>query len=132
MITMKYTNNIIKIIYPNGTQEWWFDNELHREDGPAVEREDESRLWYKRGQLHRTDGPAVINAMGTEFWYHLGQLHRLDGPAIIRLDGRCEWYLYDTQLSPLEHFHLSPYWRTVSKEEQMHYLLSLPDESGNY
>jgi len=48
-----------KIDY-KGTKKWRNSNgKLHREDGPAVEYTDGSRLWYINGQLHRIDGPAI-------------------------------------------------------------------------
>jgi hypothetical protein len=35
------------------------DGELHREDGPAIERGDVSRVWYINEEQHREDGPAI-------------------------------------------------------------------------
>ena len=49
------------------------DDQLHREDGPAVERSDGSRMWYLNGKLHREDGPAVERPNGTRFWYRNGE-----------------------------------------------------------
>jgi hypothetical protein len=49
----------------NGEFKVWRNSngDLHRTDGPAVERWDH-KAWYVRGKLHRTDGPAV------ERWDH--------------------------------------------------------------
>ncbi len=45
----------------------WFQNDLalnkyvrHRELGPAVEYKDGGKEWWRNNQLHREDGPAVI------------------------------------------------------------------------
>ena len=51
---------IKKTIYPNGTVQYYQNDKLHREDGPAIEFEDGSVQWYKNNLLHREDGPAVI------------------------------------------------------------------------
>ena len=44
----------------DGLDLWYFNDELHREDGPACTEEDGTQSWYLHGQLHRVDGPAVI------------------------------------------------------------------------
>ena len=54
---------------PNGTKEWFLNDVLHREDGPAIETPDGAKLWYFHGNLHREDGPAVEWPNGTKFWY---------------------------------------------------------------
>jgi len=44
----------------DGTRRWYNDkNELHREDGPAIEGGNGDRWWYRHGELHREDGPAI-------------------------------------------------------------------------
>jgi hypothetical protein len=43
----------------SGDKEWWLNDKLHREDGPAVEYTDGSTGWYLNDKLHREDGPAV-------------------------------------------------------------------------
>ena len=58
------------------------NNELHREDGPAMERTDGSKFWYKNRLYHREDGPAREYADGDKYWYKNGKLHREYGPAI--------------------------------------------------
>ena len=49
--------------------------------------------WYLSGLLHREDGPAIIRNDGAKFWYKNGRLHREDGPAIIWKDGEVQWWL---------------------------------------
>jgi hypothetical protein len=44
-------------------------------------------------ELHKEDGPAVIWSDGSEFWYLHGQLHRIDGPAIEFPNGYKMWYI---------------------------------------
>lgn len=85
-----------------GDQYWYYQGQLHREDGPACIDEDGKR-WFKHGVLHRDKGPAVKEkhkkvwvkdglahrkgdpAMeykdGSWIWYQKGQIHRTDGPA---------------------------------------------------
>ena len=45
------------------------DDQLRREDGPAVEWEDGTRMWFLDGLLHREDGPAVEGADGSLQWF---------------------------------------------------------------
>ena len=33
-------------VYDNGDKHWYLNGKLHREDGPAVERADDSKSWY--------------------------------------------------------------------------------------
>lgn len=51
----------MKIFDGDGTQLWYKDGLLHREDGHLQ--------WYRDGKVHRDDGPAVILPDGTCFWY---------------------------------------------------------------
>ena len=81
-------------VYKNVT-EWFYNGELHREDGPAVEYVDGAKKWYKHGELHRDDGPAIEYADGENEWYKNGKRHRDDGPAIEWADGDKAWYLND-------------------------------------
>ncbi len=83
------------IIRTDGTQEWYWHNELHREDGPAIIRTDGTQEWYWHGKWHRDGGPAIIKADGTQIWCQHGEVHREDGPAVIEADGTQEWWQHD-------------------------------------
>src|ERR1035438_6154389 len=52
-----------------GDKEWLLNDQLHRDDGPAIERADGTKVWYRNGQLHREDGPAVELANGDKEWW---------------------------------------------------------------
>ena len=56
-----------------GTQRWYLDDKLHRQDGPAVVYSDGSEYWYLDDKLHRQDGPAAVGACVTEDWYLHGK-----------------------------------------------------------
>ena len=58
--------------------------------------------WYYNGQLHRDDGPAIECADGTKFWYINGKRHRDDGPAIECADGDKSWYLHGKEVTQAE------------------------------
>ncbi len=90
-------------VYDNGTKFWCLNDELHREDGPAVEYANGDKSWYLKGKLHREDGPASEWANGTKRWYLNGNLHREDGPAIEHADGTKCWYLKGEELTETEH-----------------------------
>ena len=44
-------------------KQWFKDGALHREDGPAIEREDGHKEWFINGKRHRVDGPAIESPM---------------------------------------------------------------------
>jgi len=94
-LTLKEENNTLELINYAGTQEWYQNNQRHRDnDLPAVIRADGTQLWYKDGKPNRdNDLPAVIEADGTQSWYKNGELHRdNDLPAIIFNNGTQKWY----------------------------------------
>ena len=37
-------------VYANGIKHWYLNGKRHREDGPAVEREDGTKSWYLNGE----------------------------------------------------------------------------------
>ena len=88
-------------------------NQLHREDGPAIEDADGSKWWYRNGQLHREDGPAVEYADGKKCWYRNDQYHREDGPAVEFADGKKQYWLLDikyTKKNYLKRIKLKGFW----------------------
>ena len=60
-------------VYDNGTKHWYLNNELHREDGPAIEWSDGDKYWYLNNKKHREGGPAIENASGYKAWYLNGE-----------------------------------------------------------
>ena len=77
----------------------WFalkDNNVtfHREDGPAKIWFDGSEHWYMNGCLHKNDGPAIITEH-CKRWYVNGDRHRLDGPAVEFDNGEVVYYIND-------------------------------------
>ncbi len=61
--------------------------------------EDGTEMWYKDGLLHREDGPALIYDHGTMKWYRNGFLHREDGPAIIWNNSDEEYFINNDELT---------------------------------
>jgi len=57
----------------DGDRYWYLNNELHREDGPAIEYASGSKHWYQNDQLHRADGPAIEYANGDKSWWLHGK-----------------------------------------------------------
>lgn len=80
----------------HGTQRWYKNSKLHRDDGPAVIYRDGEQRWFKNGKLHRDDGPAVIRPDGERRWFKHGKNHREDGPAVTYHDGSVAWSLNNT------------------------------------
>jgi hypothetical protein len=56
------------VIESDDSNFWFFDDKLHRTDGPAIEWKNGNRHWYSHGKLHRTDGPAIEYYNGTKIW----------------------------------------------------------------
>lgn len=55
-----------------GTRTYHSDEDMtniHREDGPAIEKADGSKYWIINNTLHREDGPAIEMFGGFKFWY---------------------------------------------------------------
>ena len=69
-----------------------------------------------KNQLHREDGPAVEDANGSKFWYINGKLHREDGPAFEYANGFNGWFLFDVQYS-LEDWLKTRNWNDTEKVE---------------
>jgi len=101
------------VVDENGTQYWYKDEQLHREDGPAVLYADGTKVWWRRGVWAgvgdkpdpelwaRKEGAPKIYAIslgGHKWWYRDGKLHRDDGPAVEYANGTEEWYFYGEYL----------------------------------
>ena len=106
-------------IYEAGSERWFHNDKLHREDGPAVENAkwlksirtpNGDKRWFLNGkglseskwkqQVKKSDcsgNPSFtytveISDTGDKRWYLNGKLHREDGPAIETTNGK-HWYI---------------------------------------
>jgi hypothetical protein len=59
------------IVQSDGSKRWYNNNQLHREDGPAVIYNNGDESWYLNGLCHREDGPAITSSLyiQPEYWY---------------------------------------------------------------
>ena len=55
----------------------------------------EGTFYYVNGNIHREDGPAIEYINGTKVWRINNKLHRLDGPAIEWHTGDKSYYIED-------------------------------------
>ncbi len=92
------------IVSEFGDKLWYLNGELHREDGPAIERKSGTKEWWLNGKLHRVGGPAIEFSTGTKMWYLNGICHRADGPAVEYADGVKHWYFNDQFCSSILDF----------------------------
>ena len=61
------------------------------------------RFWHnEKNQLHREDGPAVEYTNGYKSWWINGKYHREDGPAIEYTSGNKEWWINGNELTEEE------------------------------
>ena len=66
--------------------EFWKDNKLHRDDGPAVDCRKVGlahQEYWTEGRLHRIDGPAIAHESLREEWWMDGRRHNDKAPALI-------------------------------------------------
>jgi hypothetical protein len=71
--------------------------------------EDGNKRWYKDDNLHREDGPAIEGKYGSKYWCIEGKLHREDGPAVEYKKGNkrwSSWYIEGIQLSKDQFDHI--------------------------
>ena len=82
----------------------WYNekDQIHREDGPAIECANGTKSWLINGKYHRENGPAREYANGAKYWYIHGKLHREDGPAMEYKNGDKYWYINGEELSEEE------------------------------
>lgn len=64
-----------------------------------VDQHGTRRYFNSNNQLHRENGPAVIYADGAQCWCRNDMLHREDGPAVMFTSGRMCWFLYGEELT---------------------------------
>ena len=67
--SFKAFESVTKHVFNNRVEYRNDKGKLHREDGPAVEWNNGSKIWYLNGQLHREDGPALEYDDGSEDWF---------------------------------------------------------------
>ena len=48
-------------------------NQLHRDEGPAIEWRNGTKSWFQYGIRHRTDGAAIEYSDGDKAWYINGE-----------------------------------------------------------
>lgn len=66
-----------------GCRVWTRGRVLHREDGPAVERDNGGKSWWRDGVRDRADGPAVESRVRVN--YHDGRWTGTERPPPARL-----------------------------------------------
>ena len=60
---------------------------------------DGTNIYITNGQLHREDGPALETSDGTSYYFIYGELHRENGPAICSADPEnCHWYIHGVRV----------------------------------
>jgi len=62
-------NKSICKVSHNGDKYWYFNNHIHREDGPAIEYTNGDCEFWLYGLRHRLDGPAVDWADDKQWFY---------------------------------------------------------------
>jgi hypothetical protein len=68
--------------------------------------------WYKDDKIHREEGPARIFNSGEKEWWMNGDCHREDGPAIIGPNGEKQWWLNHVRFSKED------WWERISDESK--------------
>ncbi len=103
-IPLRFTGKIIKIESEIKEIVFYLENGLlDREDGPAVENNNGTKLWYLKGVMHRENGPAIEYSNGDREWYLNGKRHRRDGPAV---ESSNQWFYEGQSIKPLDLFEI--------------------------
>ena len=102
-----------KFIDNSGTQRWYKNGLLHREDEPVLIAIDGHKAWYLEGRLYRENGPAVIYSNGCQEWVKDSMIHREDGPARIWPNGEKEYWV-NNELCTKE-----KWWDRLSNEAKL-------------
>ncbi|TAL29525.1 MAG: hypothetical protein EPN97_13270 [Alphaproteobacteria bacterium] len=61
--------------------------------------------YYRNNVLHRDGGPAIECKNGDRHWYDNGMRHRVEGPAVELAKGGKEWWVKAIKMSEDEHIH---------------------------
>lgn len=62
-----------------------------------------NKIWKnKKSELHREDGPAVEFSNGTKMWIINNEFHRTEGPAVIHNNGIVRYMLHDIDYATKE------------------------------
>ena len=64
-----------------------------------INSKDGSQVYYQNGNLHREDGPAVEYSDGYVGYWINGKLHRIDGPAVIHSNGHIGYWINGERVS---------------------------------
>jgi hypothetical protein len=64
--------------------------------------DNKTKYYYVNDQLHRENGPAIVCGNGTKHYYRDNVLHREDGPASVFADGSKYWFLNGEHLTEKE------------------------------
>jgi hypothetical protein len=102
-------------VYDDGAKIWHLNNQIHREDGPAIEYPNGTNKWFINNKLHREDGPAIEYSSGDKVWWIDDKRHREDGPAIEYGNGNKEWWINGFECT----------------EEEFNFLINPKDCSGS-
>lgn len=99
----------------DGHEEWYFNGRPHRSDGnPAVTKYNGDQYWYNHGVFHREDGPAIIKSNGYKAWYKNGMITREDGPAVEHSDGSFGWWLNNIEYANEREYRSIPIFKDLS------------------
>lgn len=72
----------------NGYKCWYYKDDIHRTNGPALEHPNGYKAWCKYGLYHREDGPARILSNGEkEYW--------LNGEHYPNISSDDEWIIFN-------------------------------------
>ena len=95
-MTSQKGNNEMKngiVVDKYGTKFHYKDDELHKEDGPAVIYANGIVEYRIEGKRHREEGPAVVHLDAKEEYWIDGKKHRENAPAVIRADCVLEYWI---------------------------------------
>lgn len=90
-------------ITKSGVRYWFKQNEISRDNGPAIVDLPDYRAWWLNGKPHRVGGPVYIWDDGLREWFKNGKRHNPSGPAIVYSNGEVEYWVKGRQYEEYEH-----------------------------
>ena len=109
----------------------------HRDNGPAVIKEDGTLEWWKNGKLHRLshEGPAIIKPDGSVEYRENRRPHRLDGPAVIKTNKNAKdgkpVIITRFFISGREYYNLRSYKEGIKKYHQSQYIRNISNVTSS-
>ena len=103
------------VITSSGGKYWYFNNQRHRANGPAVVWANGTSKWFWHDDLVTENTHRLIVSVrleiwksGRKVWFSKNRRHRANGPSMTwGYSGRKQWHWYGKEVTEYEHMMLT-------------------------